>query len=292
MNALAILGLGIKISIFLTVLSLGMRASLSDITYLFRHFGQLLRALLAIFVIMPVFAILVVKIFALTPVIAVVLIALSVSPVPPLFPKSAFRSGGEASFTFGLFAAVTFLSIVIIPLAIVVFQAIFARETNFGEGLLIKTLLTAAVVPMMIGMALRHFAPGFSERFADPLAKIGGLLLIVAVLPILVAMLPTIWSLIGNKTLLVLIAFALVGATAGFFLGGPDPKERTVLALATAARHPGIAIALAGASAGEAPKKLVAAAVIFYLLISMIIVAPFLKWLAREKSKSATGETV
>ena len=52
MDVATVLGLGVKISIFITVLSLGMRASLSDIAHLFRRPGLLLRALVSIFVIM------------------------------------------------------------------------------------------------------------------------------------------------------------------------------------------------------------------------------------------------
>jgi BASS family bile acid:Na+ symporter len=290
MNAAAILGLGIQISIFITVLSFGMRASFTDIALLFRRPGQLLKALIAIFVIMPAFAILVVKIFPLNPVIVVVLISLSVSPIPPLFPKTAFKSGGEASFTFGLFAAVTFLSIIIIPLAFVVFDAISGRDAQFSETFLIKTLFITVVLPMALGMALHHLAPPFAARYADVFTKIGGILLIVSILPILIAILPTMWSLIGKGTLLALILFALVGAAAGYFLGGPDPKERAVLALATAARHPGIAIALAGANVDETLKKTVAAAVILYLFISAIVVAPFLKWLSGDKAAAKAGK--
>jgi len=161
MNALTVLGLGIKISIFMTVLSLGMRASLSDIAHLFRRPKQLIRALLSIFVIMPVFAILLVKNFALDPVIGVVFIALSVSPIPPMFPKKAFKSGGEASFTFGLLAAVTLLSILIIPLAFAMFDAVFTRDPQFSAAFLVKTLVTAALLPMAIGMAFRYWAPQF-----------------------------------------------------------------------------------------------------------------------------------
>jgi len=290
MNVLAILGLGIKISIFVSVLSLGMRASFSDIALLFRQPGRLIRALLAIFVVMPIFAILLVKIFTVNPLIAVVLVALSVSPIPPLFPNKAFKSGGETSFTFGLLAAVTLLSIVMIPLAFAVFDAIFVRETQFSETFLIRTLMVAVIIPIAIGMALRYLAPGFCERFAEPLARIGGIVLILSVLPILIAILPTIWSIISLTTVLVLVLFAVLGVAVGYFLGGPDVKERTVLALATASRHPGIAIALASANAGETPKKLLAAAVIIYVIICMIVVAPFLKWLIGEKSSLKTTE--
>jgi BASS family bile acid:Na+ symporter len=290
MDVEAILGLGIKISIFITVLSLGMRASFSDIAHLFRRPGQLLRALVSMFVIMPVFAILAVKAFTLSPVIRVVLVALSVSPIPPMFPKKAFKSGGEASFTFGLLAAVTILSVIIIPLAFAVLDVVVGRDTQFSQSFLIKTLATAVLLPLAIGMALRYLAPKFSAGFADVLAKIGGILLLVSFLPILIVLLPTMWSLTGRGMILAFIIFALAGVTAGYFLGGSDTKERTVLALATASRHPGIAIALASANVvDETPKQAIAAAVIAYLIISAIVVAPFLKWLSREEPGNTTG---
>jgi BASS family bile acid:Na+ symporter len=143
---------------------------------------------------------------------------------------------------------------------------------------------------MAIGMALRYLAPKFSEGFADVIAKIGVVLLLISVLPILIVLLPAIWSLTGSGMILAFIVFALAGVMAGYFLGGSDPKERRVLALATASRHPGIAIALASANVvDETPKQVIAAAVILYLIISTIVVAPFLKWLSREESGNTAG---
>jgi bile acid:Na+ symporter, BASS family len=288
MSVQTILVLGLQISIFLTVLSLGMRASFSDIGHLFGRPGQLIKSLVSMFLIMPVFAILAVLIFNLNPVIRVVLIALSLSPIPPLFPKKALKSGGETPFTFGLLAAVTLLSIVIIPLAFSMLDAIVGRDIQFSQSFIIKTLATALLLPMAIGMAFRHWAPVFTERVADILAKIAGILLVLSFLPMLIVILPIAWSLTGQSTLLVLILFAVVGAAAGYFLGAPNPKERTVLALATASRHPGIAIALAGANVDETLKQTVAAAVILYVIISAIVVAPFLKWLSGDQAPQKT----
>ena len=73
-------------------------------------------------------------------------------------------------------------------------------------------------------------------------------------------------------------------------MGGPDPNDRTVLALATTSRHPAIAIALASANMGETEAKLAAAAIILYLVVSGIVVTPYLNWLtggkAREKQEA------
>ena len=287
-SILEILILGVMISVFITVLSLGMRASLNDVLCLFRRPGLLMRALLSMFVIMPVVAILMVKSFDLDPVIKVALVVLSVSPIPPLFPKKAFKSGGEASFTFGLLAAISLLSIVAIPLVFVLFNAVFIREAKFSESWIVQTILVKILLPLVIGMALRQFAPEWSERYGHIVEKAGGILLLASFLPVLILILPTIWSLIGVPTMLAIVLFALVGAASGYFLGGPDPNERLVLAMATATRHPGIAITLAITNAGETPKKLLVAAVILYLIVSAIAVTRFLKWLSGRKTSIGT----
>ena len=280
--------LGLMISVFLTLLSLGMRASLNDLVCLFRRPGQLARALLSMYVIMPVVAILMVKSFDLDPVIKVALLTLSVSPIPPAFPKKAFKSGGEASFIFGLLTAISLLSIIAIPLVFVLFNAVFTREAKLSESWIVQTILTRILLPLLIGMGFRHSAPALSERYGHIVERAGGILLLASFLPILILILPTIWSLIGMPTILAVVFFALVGGASGYFLGGPDPNERFVLAMATATRHPGIAITLAITNAGETPKKLLVAAVILYLIVSAIAVTPFLKWLSGRKTSIGT----
>jgi BASS family bile acid:Na+ symporter len=62
----------------------------------------------------------------------------------------------------------------------------------------------------------------------------------------------------------------------GHLLGGPEPENRVVLGLATASRHPGIAIALA--QSAFPAQKLVAPAVLAYLLVGALVSAVYLRW--------------
>jgi hypothetical protein len=62
-------------------------------------------------------------------------------------------------------------------------------------------------------------------------------------------------------------------------MGGPDPGERSCLAVACASRHIGIAIIAASAS----PGKTTLALVIAYLVGAMIVTMPYIKW----RSKAA-----
>jgi len=128
--------------------------------------------------------------------------------------------------------------------------------------------------------------PALAERLAQPLSQAATVLLIVAVLPVLFTSWHAIVSLIGNGTLLAIVVFVVAGLAIGHLLGGPDSDDRTVLALSTACRHPGVALAITSANFPE--QKLVPAAVLLYLLVSAIVTIPYLNRLRRSRAGVAS----
>src|SRR4029077_16052851 len=135
------------------------------------------------------------------------------------------------------------------------------------------------LVPFALGLIINQLRPTFAAR-ASPLAgKAGMLLLAVASVPILVKMWPAMMSLIGDGTLLAIVAFVAVGLAVGHLLGGPDPADRVVLALATPMRHPGVALVVASVTA--AGTKAVAPALLPYLLVGTIASIPYVRWRRR-----------
>ena len=71
----------------------------------------------------------------------------------------------------------------------------------------------------------------------------------------------------------------------GYLFGGPDPEHRSVLAQATASRHPGLAVAIAHANFPE--QKLVVPAVVLYLIISMVVTSLAPKLMKGRKAQAA-----
>jgi len=69
-------------------------------------------------------------------------------------------------------------------------------------------------------------------------------------------------------------------------LGGPDPNDRTVLALSNATRHPGVAIGIAHAAGSDDPN--VVAAVFLSLLVAIVVCAPY----TQLRRRSAAARTV
>ncbi len=280
MTIATLLPVVIQLSLALMVLSVGLSTRVEDLTYLFRKPKLLLRSLLSMYVVMPVFAALLAKGFDLTQVVRGSLILLAISPLPPIFPNKALKAGGERSYTIGLLVAATLFSIVFIPVALELLQRVFGIPMQMSAAAVLALVFWTLLLPLALGAGLRRLAPGFAERAGKPIALVGTILLVLVLVPILIKVWPAMMSLVGNGTILVMVVFALVGLAAGHLLGGPSTQQRTVLALSTATRHPGIAIAIAAVNFPD--QKLAPAAMLMYLLVSALVAKPYLVWLKRH----------
>ena len=273
-GVVALLVVVLKVSVFLNVLALGMAARTSDAVFVLRQPWLLLRSILAMNVIMPLMAAALVEAFDLNPALKVALVATSLSPVPPLLPRREFTAGGSAPYTIGLLVAAAVLSVMLVPLGLGVFGWAFGKEAHVPEGAIASLVATTVLSPLLIGMTIRYFAPLVAERLIKPLLITGAVLLVAGTLPV-----PLAWraivALIGNGTLLGLAAFSIAGLAMGHWLGGPHPARRSVLALSTACRHPAIALTIASANVAE-PRP-VMAAVMLYLIVSVLISIAYIK---------------
>ncbi|RUR79200.1 bile acid:sodium symporter family protein [Chlorogloeopsis fritschii PCC 9212] len=275
MNLTQLILLALKVSIVLAVFALGLGARLKDITYLFRHPRQLVRSLLSMYIIMPLVVGAIVAAFNLYPAVEIALIALSLSPIPPILPKKQLKAGGEEDYTFGLLVAMSLLAIVFAPLMIKLLDRAFGRTDKIPPVVVAQIVLSTVLVWLAIGITVRYLLPAFAQRIAKPISVVASVLMLVSLLPILFTARSAIASLIGNGTIIVIVVFVLIGLAAGHLLGGPNPHHRTVLALSTATRHPGVAIAIAHTNFPE--QKLALAAILLYLLISGVVTIPYLK---------------
>ena len=292
MQFMTMLDLVVKISFFLTILGIGLRATTDDVTNLFRRPLRLPGAMIAVFVIMPLFVWLLARKLELDPMVELTLFALAVSPVPLVVPHRVLDTEERESFALGQLAAACVLSVFVIPFAFRIINAVFAREPHLPEQSIIAALLFGVLTPLVLGMFVGRFASSFADRYAVPIEALGSVLLVVGLLPILIAFLPTVWTLVENGTVVAIAAFTVVGIAAGHLLGGPEPFDRAGLAFATSFRHPAIVLALAIANLGGPETRVVAATVVLYVLVSGVLTVPYLAWAAREPKGSRDTDTM
>lgn len=287
MNLTTLIPLILKTSIVLIVLALGLKATVADATSLFRRPHHLVRALLSMNVVMPLFALALALSFNLHPAVKIALVALSVSPVPPLLPRKALKAGGREDYIVGLLVAMALLAIIVIPVTMKIFERFVGVPLQMPARSVASLVLSTILGPLLVGIVVRMLAPWLAERAARPVGILGLVLLILSVLPVLFVSARTILSLIGNGTVLSFAAFALVGLLVGYRFGGPEPESRRVLALGTSARHPGMAVAIAHANFPQ--EKLVVPAIVLYLIVSGILCA--LALARRKRAESVPTET-
>lgn len=282
MNLQTLIPLVLLVSVLLLVFAIGARASWHDATYLFRRPGELLRAVLAMNILMPLFAVVLIMLFDFHPAVKIAVVAMSVSPIPPLLPGKLMKSGGTESYAVGLLIAAGVLSIITVPLSMEILARVFNLPLQMTASAVASTIAIGILIPIAIGLLAHHFAPAIAERLSSVFSKVAGIALLVSLLAILVSAAPAIWTLIGNGTVIAFALFAIAGLAIGHFLGGPQPENRVALAVSTASRHPGIAIAIAAANFPQ--EKLVLASVLLYLLVNAVVSIPYLSWIRRQST--------
>jgi predicted Na+-dependent transporter len=277
--------LSLQVSVFLIVFSLGLAATWASATSLFRRPALLLRSFLSVNLVMPLFAAAIAAFFHFSPAVKIALIFLAISPLPPLLPQKQLKLGGRADYVYGLFTGLSVLSIFVVPVAVEILGMVFGRDIHVGPLLVAEVVFRTILLPIGLGMLVHRWAPGLAQKISVKTGKLGNLLMLMSLVPLLIVSWRQAMSLISHGDLLAMILFTAVGLLVGHWLG-PDPAERKTLALATALHHPGLAIAIAAATF-PAQRSLVMAAVVLYLLVSFLVLLPYNAWWKRRMTGEA-----
>lgn len=160
--------LAFQVSILATVFGFGLRASPDVVLYLIRRPGLLVRSLFAVLVVMPIVAVVLARAFDFRPVAEIALIALAISPLPPLLPKKESKAGGRQSYGLALMVVLAMFAIVTVPLSAEILQRVFGRPLGVAPGAIARVVLLMAVLPLAAGMTVRATLPALAGRI-EPL---------------------------------------------------------------------------------------------------------------------------
>lgn len=266
-----ILLIGLKIAVLALILAIGLSSTLADITHLWRRPWQLLRALFAMYVAIPVVVFLALKALALPDSTEIALLVLAVSAGAPLLPRKLMKVGHE-SYMISLVATSSIVAVVAVPAWIEILKPIYALTVDISSREVAAVIAKSFVGPLVIGMLIRWRFPALGALLADRFLAGAGLLLAVCALALVAVHAPLLLTL-GWPSLVSLVALTLVALAIGHLLGGPDENDRTALAIACATRHVGIAIVVAASLPGPRITVLVAA----YVLAAALVSIPYLK---------------
>lgn len=274
----------LKASVAALIVGIGMSATLADLGHLWRRQALLLRSLLAMYVLVPLAAFAVVKVFPVTTPVKAVLLVFAASAGAPLLPRKlmALTSG---SYVFSLVVTSSVMAILIVPAWVWLLGRHFeaAEAVSFGNVALV--VARAFLLPLAIGMVLRAIFPAWSRRHAGKLIGGGSALLALAG----VAILALNWDIflgVRPAGIAALVTLLVVSLAIGHALGGPEPDDRTALAVACATRHIGLAVVVASSFPGDNTLILLGV----YLVTSLAVTLPYLRWRQRRPAPAAAAK--
>jgi BASS family bile acid:Na+ symporter len=144
-----------------------------------------------------------------------------------------------------------------------------------------KLVALMVLIPLLAGTVTGAYARGLADRIGPRLSRAAAVVLVIGLVLILFKSWRAALGLVGDATLAALIGFIVAGLIVGHLLGGPDKGERSVLALASACRHPSIAATIAHLNfPGE---RAVPAAILLYLVLGVLVSLPYVLWRKRRR---------
>jgi BASS family bile acid:Na+ symporter len=265
----------LQVSIVCTVFGYGLKTTTAALLDVVRRPALLARSVISVLVVMPALAFALTRVFEIRHEVEVALVALAISPVPPLLPMKETKAGGRISYGLGLLALLALLSIATIPVAIEVMERLFDRPLAVAPTAVARLALITVLVPLVAGVVVHARAPVTAERIAPALSLGARLLLTAAAVALLAGVWRSVWEATGQGAILAITAFIVAGLAVGHLLGGPERDTSVVLAMSCACRHPAIAFAIASANF---PDQRFGGAIILYLLLSLLIGVPYVTW--------------
>lgn len=271
----------ITVSLSGLVLAVGLNAGRGDLRSMLGRPAQLFKAGLAVIVIPPAAAAIIIAVMTpLEPVVKAGIMLMAISPVPPLVPGKELSVGGRKEYAYGLYAAMALLTVVSVPAVVALTTTLFGRHDFVSVASIARTVGLGVLLPLAIGVLVREVAPVFAGRVWRLIYQISMVLVLLAFIPVLIQAWPALTELIGNGTVLAMAGVTAIAIIGGHLLGGPDPRDRATLAMASAVRHPGIAMSIAGASFHD---QRVSAAVLLFMLVGLVAAAPYTVWVKRRR---------
>jgi BASS family bile acid:Na+ symporter len=228
-------------------------------------------------------AIVLVQVFEFQRAAEIALVALAISPLPPLLPSKESKVVGNTSYGVALMASLALLSFVTVPLSVKVLEQVVGRPLNVPTAAIARMVSVAVLLPLLVGMAVRTLRPAVAERIEPVITLVAKILLILGAVALFAGMWRAILGAIGGGAVAAMLVFVVLALAIGDLLGQPEREHSIVLALSAASHHPAIALSIASANA---PNEHFAGTILLYLLVNLVVGGLYIAWQHRSARSS------
>jgi BASS family bile acid:Na+ symporter len=273
------------VTLFEMMVTVGLAVTIAEVVAVARDWRVVVRAGLANYVIVPAAAVFLLLTFHAAPLVAAGFLIAAACPGAPYGPPFTGMAKGNIALAVGLMMLLAVSSALCAPLLLRLLLPLTSGDSEIQIDVvkMIATLLGAQLLPLGIGLFLRHRHSTLADRLQTP-ARLLSLLLNVVLLATILAVQFNTLIAIPPRAFAGMAALVLAGLIAGYLLGGPGSAERVAMAMATSVRN--VAVTLVIAIASFPGTSAVTAATAFGLFQTILVALVALGWgrlLARSR---------
>lgn len=182
----------------------------------------------------PLLALLIIKILPLSEGHAAGLILVSLAPIAPFLPIAALKARGDMTFTGAYILLTTIVTVILMP----VMSPMLIKGLTMSAWALAKPLILLVLIPLLIGVALKHYKAQVADKIFPVVKKIGGVFLLICLAMVIwlygKQMLETVGSLATGAWVVFMVVMAVLPYVFGF---GLKQSQRSVLAIGQSSRN-------------------------------------------------------
>jgi BASS family bile acid:Na+ symporter len=182
----------------------------------------------------PALAWLIAELLPLAEAHAAGLLLISLAPTAPFFPLMVRMARGDMSFAAAFMLLTTIGTVLLLPLL----APQLIKGLTVDTWSLARPLLVMVLLPLLIGGAIREFAPDAAKKLLPVVKKIGGLFLLITLVFTLVIYGRDMLSLVGSfapgAQVLFFAAITALSYKIGF---GLEQEQRSAMALGMCTRN-------------------------------------------------------
>lgn len=232
------------VGIVLLMFSEGLHIERGELRFVLRRPGLAARSVLASVVLVPAAAWVCAVVFRPPAPVQVGLAILAASPLCPFVFEKIARAEGDRVFARSLHVVLAIVAIVSTPLALAGLGRSLALPLHFPVFRTAIQVLLTVLAPILAGVVTYRFSPKRAARVREPLEKVALGAIVLAFVPVLTLRI-RVFTELGPGGYLAFVGMVILSLAIGHTLAGRDERRRTTLALESAARNPGLALAIA-----------------------------------------------
>lgn len=269
------------------MLSVGLGQTVRQILDPLRNVSAVIRAVIANFVLVPLLALLVLRLIPVEPPLAIGLFLVAAAAGAPFLIKLVEAAGSDVPLSGSLLVLLVPLTIVYMPIVV----PLALPDAQVGPDAIAKPLVYTMLVPLAIGLLVRRHYQRWAHRALPFFQKTSTIALVVLILATILVNLDGILEIFGTGAILA-AAIVIAGAFGiGFLFGAPGRAAREVLALGTGQRNVAAAMVVAS-EAVEIPgtMSMVVVASLIGLLVLFVLAALLRRRRRERRAPAQPGE--